>query len=212
DEHTASSIASIMMRSREAVVDYMTPLGLCQLMARDHHYGPGPWVEGGRPDWTSVYFHRADALGIGFDRGPSGSDAVSQYAPPLRDFFADPGTCPERYLLFFHRVSWDRRLGNGGELWDELCLAYQRGLDAVRGMRKDWTALEGRVDPFRHDRVAALLAIQEREAAWWKDACLSYFASLSGRPYPAGVEPPARELGFYRSIVSRNVPGLGRIG
>ncbi len=210
-ETDTEAIVGMMAASREAVVDYMTPLGLIHIMARDHHYGPGPWVEGGRPDWTSVYFHRADGEGLGFDRSATGSDAVSQYAPPLAAVYGERAACPEEFLLYFHHVGWDHLLGSGRTLWDELCLRYQRGVEAVRAMRKTWRSLEGRIDPFRFSRVAALLGVQEKEAVWWKDACLSYFATFSLRPFPAGVEKPEYDLERYRSVVSRYVPGLGRI-
>lgn len=211
EDADAEAIVGMMAASREAVVDYMTPLGLVHIMARDHHYGPGPWVEGGRPDWTSVYFHRADGAGLGFDRSRTGSDAVSQYAPPLGSLYGESATCPEEYLLYFHHVGWGHLLGSGRTLWDGLCLRYQRGVDAVRSIQKTWRSLENRIDPFRFSRVFALLDIQEKEAVWWKDACLSYFATFSRRPYPAGVEKPEYESEHYRSIVSRYVPGLGRI-
>ena len=101
-------VVAMMMGSREAVVDYMTPLGLHHLMGRGYHYGPGPWVTGGpRADWTSVYFHRADAEGIGFDRTSKGSNAVAQYAPPVAAEFGDRARVPEKFLLWFHHVPWD---------------------------------------------------------------------------------------------------------
>src|ERR1035438_10083384 len=101
----------MMLGSREAPVNYMTPLGLHHLMAKDHHYGPGPWVaperDNVRADWTSVYYHRADAAGLGFDRTVTGSDAVAQYHSPLRERFGDPAACPEELLLWFHHLPWD---------------------------------------------------------------------------------------------------------
>src|SRR5215212_5074803 len=113
----------------------MTPLGLQHRMARGHHYGPGPWVSGGpRADWTSIYYHRADAAGIGFNRTTTGSNAVGQYAPPLRDEFGRLDRVPEDYLLWFHHVSWDHRTASGRTLWDELTARYCRGVEAVRRM------------------------------------------------------------------------------
>jgi alpha-glucuronidase len=205
------SIVAMMMGSREAVVDYMTPLGLVHIMGWDHHYGPGPWISEGRPDWTSVYFHRADAGGIGFERGSGGSDAVAQYAPPLRSLYGDPESCPEKLILFFHRLSWDRPMRSGRSLWDELCLAYQRGVGTVVRMRATWEGLAGSVDAARFEEVRELLGIQEEEARLWKDACLAYFQEFSKRPYPEGVKPPERELAYYRSLKPRYVPGIGRI-
>jgi alpha-glucuronidase len=208
DANVVQPIVDMMMGSREAAVDYMTPLGLHHLMARGHHYGPGPWVAGGpRADWTSVYFHRADKHGIGFDRSASGSNAVAQYAPAVAKKFGDVQRVPEQYLLWFHHVPWDYRTHSGRPLWDELVHRYTRGVEYVRGMRGTWDGLQGRIDPERHVQVAAFLAIQEKEAQWWRDASIVYFQSISGRPLPPGSAPPAHTLEYYESLQFPHAPG-----
>jgi alpha-glucuronidase len=195
-----ASITRIMLGSREAVVDYMTPLGLHHIMWGGHHYGPAPWENKfERADWNPVYYHRADAAGLGFDRTETGSNAVAQYSPPVRERFADLRTCPEKFLLWFHHVPWDYRMRSGRTLWDELSLHYQRGVDWVRAARKDWDALRGVIDAERHAEVAKKLAIQERDAAWWRDACLLYFQTFSKRPLPPGVEKPRKTLEEYKA-------------
>jgi alpha-glucuronidase len=193
-------VRSMMLASREAAVNYMTPLGLAHLMARGHHYGPGPWVTGGREDWTSVYYHRADSFAIGFDRTASGSNAAAQYSAPVHARFANRDSVPESLLLWFHRVPWIERLRSGRTLWDELVEHYNAGVDTVRWMRETWNALEGRIDDNRFRRVAAFLRIQEKEAEWWRDASISYFQTFSGMPIPAGYPKPAHPLDFYRSL------------
>ncbi|WP_058835921.1 alpha-glucuronidase family glycosyl hydrolase [Luteimonas abyssi] len=208
DAGLVTPVVDMMMVSREAVVDYTGALGLHHLMGRGHHYGPGPWVDGGpRADWTSVYFHRATAEGIGFDRTRGGSDAVSQYAPPVADLFDDVERTPEAFLLWFHHVSWDRPTASGRTVWDELVHRYDRGVATVRGMRATWEGLAERVDPARHAQVAAFLAIQEQEAQWWRDASIAYFQSISQRPLAAGVEPPPQPLSYYRSLAFPYAPG-----
>jgi alpha-glucuronidase len=178
-------------------------------MARDHHYGPGPWVHGGkRPDWTSVYFHRADESGIGFDRSPSGSNAVAQYRSPLRERFGTLTTCPEELLLWFHHVPWDHKLKSGRTLWNALCASYYEGVESVARMREEWAALRPYVDESRFVHVATLLAIQEKEARWWRNACVLYFQTFSKRPLPAGLEPPSGTLAEYEAIEHRLVPGI----
>ncbi len=198
----------IMLASREAVVDYMTPLGLHHLMAVSHHYGPGPWVSEGRPDWTSIYYHRADQLGIGFDRTPSGSNAVEQYNDPLRRDWSNPKRCPEELLLWFHHVAWSEPLRSGRSLWDELCYRYQRGVDSVRAMQKRWDELSACVDAARFDHVRGYLVIQEREARWWRDACVLYFQTFSKLPLPPGYEPAEKTLEEYRALRHYYVPGI----
>lgn len=199
---------AVMLESREACVNYMTPLGLLHLMAWDHHYGPGPWISEGRRDWTSVYFHRADEQGLGFDRGSAGSDAVSQYFSPLRERYGTLETCPESLLLFFHHVSWSHRMASGRTLWDELCHRYSEGVRAVESFRTRWDALRDFVDGARFRHVAALLAVQEREARWWRDACLLYFQTFSKRRIPAELEPPRGTLAEYQAIRHYFVPGI----
>ncbi len=201
-------VVEMMMGSREAAVDYMTPLGLAHLMARGHHYGPGAWQSGGpRADWTAPYFHRADAGGIGFDRSASGSNAVSQYAAPVAAQFNDPRLTPEKYLLWFHHLPWDYRMASGATLWDELVNHYGRGVKEVGRMRRTWSRLAQFVDARRYADVSAFLAIQEKEAKWWRDATLAYFQSISGRPFPRGTDPPAHSLEQYESLSFPYAPG-----
>jgi alpha-glucuronidase len=208
DPLITKSIRDIMMASREALVDYMTPLGLHHIMGRNHHYGPGPWVTGGRPDWTSVYYHRADSLGIGFDRTAGGSDALEQYATEIQKDWSDPGTIPEKYLLWFHHLPWDHFLNSGNTLWDELCLHYDRGVNRVRWMKEQWEDLEGMVDTERYAAVNSLLSIQVREAEWWRNACLLYFQQFSSRPFPPSIETPVGELDDYMKQDFPYAPGI----
>ncbi|WP_101924996.1 MULTISPECIES: alpha-glucuronidase family glycosyl hydrolase [Luteimonas] len=208
DPAVVEPVVGMMMASREAVVDYTGALGLHHVMGRGHHYGPGPWVEGGpRADWTSVYFHRADANGIGFDRTRRGSDAVSQYAPPVAEIFDDVARTPEEFLLWFHHVPWNHPMRSGRPLLDELVLRYDRGVATVGNMRATWDGLDGRIDPERHAQVAAFLAIQQDEAQWWRDASIAYFQSISGLPLPAGVAAPPHPLAHYKALEFPHAPG-----
>ena len=201
-------VKSMMLDSRQATVDYMTPLGLHHLMARGHHYGPGPWVAGGqRADQTSVYYHRADATGIGFDRTATGSNAVSQYAPTVRDRFANLKTVTDDYLLWFHHVPWDYRVASGRTLWDELTFRYCLGVGAVLKMEKTWQGLSRFVDPERYEETRAFFAIQESEARWWRDASVLYFQTFSKRPIQDSCGPPADTLEHFMSNNYRYVPG-----
>jgi alpha-glucuronidase len=208
DERFVAPVREMMLDSRETAVNYMTPLGLHHLMAWDHHYGPGPWISEGRADWTSVYFHRADAEGIGCDRSRTGSDAVGQYAPSLRALWGRLDTCPESLLLWFHHVPWGRRMRSGRTLWEELCHKYSSGVQGVRTMRASWDSIEGLIDEGRQRHVQALLRIQENEARWWRDACVLYFQTFSKRPLPVGHEPPERALDDYMRIRHHHVPGI----
>ncbi len=193
-------VKAIMLASREAVVNYMTPLGLAHQMARGHHYGPGPWVTGGRADQTSVYFNRADSAGLGFDRTASGSDAVRQYAAPLRARFGSRDSVPEQLLLWFHHVGWSEHLRSGRSLWEALLADYQAGVDTARWMRRTWDGMADLVDPERFRRTQAFLHIQEAEARWWRDASVLYWQSFSHLPLPPNYETPAHDLDWYRRL------------
>lgn len=208
DDRFVEQAAAMMIASREAIVNYMTPLGLHHIMARDHHFGPGPWVTGGRADWTSPYYHQADEEGVGFDRTPTGSDAIRQYCPPFRDRVASLATCPDELLLWFHHVPWGYSVKSGRTLWDELCFRYNLGVRQVREMQRTWDALVGFVDEARHEHVRSLLAIQEKEARWWRDACLLYFQQFSRRPISPEYEQPEHTLEYYEALTRYYVPGI----
>jgi alpha-glucuronidase len=179
DDEVVDTIKSMMMGSWEACVNYMTPLGLHHIMQEGYHYGPQPGHDRGRPDWTSVYYHRADSAGIGFDRSSSGSNATAQYRSPLREQFDNISTCPEKYLLWFHHVSWVRRLKSGRTLWEELCHRYYTGVDYVGDMAVKWESLKGKIDDDIYLHVRDKLQVQLKDAAEWRDTCLNYFRKFS---------------------------------
>jgi len=209
DQLAVANIKKMMMDSRETIVNYMTPLGLHHIMARNHHYGPGPWVkDAGRDDWTSVYYHKADSIGIGFNRTSSGSNAVAQYFPEVAKQFGDRKKVPEQYLLWFHRIKWSDKLSSGRTLWDELVTRYDEGVKSVNSMQIDWQSMAGKIDKDRHQEVAQLLKIQYQEAKWWRDACLLYFQSFSKLPLPTGHEKPEHDLAYYKNLKFYFVPGI----
>lgn len=208
DDEFVAAATELMLLSREAPVNYMTPLGLTHLMATGHHYGPGPWVSNlGRPEWNPVYYHQADADGIGFDRTATGSNAVAQYARPVGSRFADPETVGEEFLLWFHHLPWNHELESGETLWNALVRRYDLGVAQVEEMQARWAALEPFVDAERFAKTTQLLEVQRREAKWWRDACIAFFRSVSGLPLPADVEPPEHALGHYIAIDNPYAPG-----
>jgi alpha-glucuronidase len=205
DPAVVKPVVQLMMSSRQALVSYMTPLGLAHIMASDHHYGPGPWVNDlSRVEWNPVYYHKADAQGLGFDRTSKGSNAVGQYSAPVGQAFGSRDTVPDELLLFFHHVGWQDKLASSGRsLWDELVYRYSRGVDDVGLMRDGWATVKGRIDAKRFDDVAKFLQTQHYEARWWRDACLSYFSSVSKQPIPAGYAMPAKTLVEYQGLKSQ---------
>jgi alpha-glucuronidase len=201
DEEVLEQIKRIMLSSRETSVSYMTPLGLHHIMGWNHHYGPAPWIKDKqRDDWTSVYYHRADQQGIGFDRTESGSDAISQYAKSVRDRFASLDSCPDEYLLWFHHLDWNYKMRSGRILWDELCYHYYDGAKKVSEMKAVWNSLQGKIDAEIFNHVQQMLSIQEKEAIWWRNACVLYFQTFSGFPIPEDLEKPDKTLEYYQDL------------
>jgi len=204
-----NTITNVMMASREITVKYMTPLGLHHIMGYNHHYGPAPWIKDKpRADWTSVYYHRADEQGLGFNRSSSGSNALEQYQPQIRKIYEEGETCPEEFLLWFHHVSWDEKVRSGRTLWDELCHQYDEGADSVKWMQEQWNSLEGKIDDDRFLHVKTFLHIQQQEAVWWRNACLLYFQTFSKRPIPKDLEKPDQALEHYQAQEFRFAPGI----
>lgn len=202
DKNFVNPVKEIMLTSRETAVDYMMPLGLHHIFAGGHHYGPEPWgdYKGGRPDWSPVYYHQANAEGIGFDRTKTGSDAVSQYFPPLNEIYGNIKTTPENLILWFHHVPWDYKMKDGKTLWDELCYKYDLGVHEVRDYQKTWDKMQPYIDQQRFSEVQDKLKIQAEDAVWWKDACLLYFQTFSNKPIPSDIEKPVHQLEDLKKI------------
>ena len=208
DPRFVDPMADMMMKSRETVVKYMTPLGLHHQMATGHHYGPGPWVcDLARPEWNPCYYAQADAKGVGFDRTATGSNALEQYAPQAAAQWTDPATTDPKYLLWFHHLPWTYRMQDGGTLWDDMVGQYDEGVSEVQAMQAQWAGMKPYVDPQRFAAVSANLQIQAREAKWWRDAMIAYFQSKNGLPLPAGHATPEHDLDYYEKLDYTYAPG-----
>ena len=196
EQRNLSPLLKVMLDSREACVNYMMPLGIHHIFASTHHYGPEPWYspKGVRADWTPPYYHKADSIGMGFDRTLTGSANVRQYPDSLCNLYNNIKTCPENLLAWFHHVPWDFRMKSGRTFWDELCHKYNDGVQQARQFLVVWDAMQPYVDAQRFNEVQRKLRIQARDAVWWNNACLLYFQTFSHRPIPQDVEHPVHNL------------------
>lgn len=196
DERFVQPMTQLMMKSREAIVDYMMPLGLHHIFAGGHHYGPEPWCApaGWREDWLPRYYHKADAVGLGFDRTDKGSNNAGQYPEPLRTMYNNIELCPENLLLWFHHVSWDYTMKNGLSMWENLCYTYDRGVAQAEQFLSTWKAMKPYVDEPRYTRQLQRFERQAKDAWWWRDACLLYFQTFSKRPFPVDCLAPKHNL------------------
>ena len=176
----ASAITSVMLRSREACVDYMMPLGLHHIFKFDHHMGPQPdgYIARYPIEWCPVYYHRANGDSIGVDRTHTGSNATGQYPEPYCSLYDDINTCPERYLLWFHRVPWTRRMNSGRTLWEEMQWRYNQGVSEVEDFIHIWQEARPEIDEQRWREVNDRLQRQLKDAKEWRDVCLGYFGKL----------------------------------
>lgn len=184
DERFTKPVEMMMMTSREACVNYMMPLGLHHIFKFDHHYGPEPdgFIASYPLEWCPVYYHKADAQGIGFDRSSKGTDAVGQYPEPYRSLYDNIETCPEEYLLWFHHVPWTYKMKSGSTLWQELCMKYNMGVAMVEVYRDFWHTsakqyMKGHEQEWQH--TESLLNVQLENAKEWRNTCLKYFQTFS---------------------------------
>ena len=176
-----SPLLSMMLRSREACVDYMMPIGLHHIFAFDHHYGPEPngFIPQYPIEWCPVYYHKADSFGIGFDRTHTGSDATAQYREPYCSMYNDINTCPERYLLWFHHVPWSHRMKSGRTVYEEMQFHYNRGVEEVEDFVRIWQEVKPIIDEQRWQEVNTRMQHQLENAREWRKVCLDYFGSFS---------------------------------
>ena len=184
DEKFTKPVEMMMMTSREACVNYMMPLGLHHIFKFDHHYGPEPdgFIASYPLEWCPVYYHKADAQGVGFDRSSKGTDAVGQYPEPYRSMYDNIATCPEEYLLWFHHVPWTYKMKSGSTLWQELCMKYNMGVAMVEVYRDFWHTsakqyMKGHEQEWQH--TDSLLNVQLENAKEWRNICLKYFQTFS---------------------------------
>lgn len=184
NEKFTKPVEMMMMTSREACVNYMMPLGLHHIFKFDHHYGPEPdgFIASYPLEWCPVYYHKADAQGVGFDRSSKGTDAVGQYPEPYRSMYDNIATCPEEYLLWFHHVAWDYKMKSGSTLWQELCMKYNMGVAMVEVYRDFWHTsakqyMKGHEQEWQH--TDSLLNVQLENAKEWRNTCLKYFQTFS---------------------------------
>ena len=184
DERFTKPVEMMMMTSREACVNYMMPLGLHHIFKFDHHYGPEPdgFIASYPLEWCPVYYHKANAQGVGFDRSSKGTDAVGQYPEPYRSLYDNIETCPEEYLLWFHHVAWDYKMKSGSTLWQELCMKYNMGVAMVEVYRDYWHTsakqyMKGHEQEWQH--TDSLLNVQLENAKEWRNTCLKYFQTFS---------------------------------
>ncbi len=194
DPAATDRIVNLMLKSRDMYMSYSAPLGLSRPWTGEH-FAPETWQNrSSRPDWTAVYYHQADSVGLGFDRTATGSKALAQYQTEVARTWKNLDTCPLPYLLWFHHVSWDQKLSTGRTLWDELCVRFYTGADSVSWMQQEWAQVKPAIAPETFANVTARLKIQRREALWWRDAWVLYLQTFARQPVLKPFKQPKMTL------------------
>ncbi|MES2795482.1 MAG: alpha-glucuronidase family glycosyl hydrolase [Bacteroidota bacterium] len=201
-EESQISIKELLLGSRSTYIKFTTPFGLHHIMGQGIHFGPEPWLEkSARPDWTSIYYHRADSIGLGFNRSSTGNNTIALYKPEVQAIWGNADAHDENFLMWFHHIPWTKKMQSGQIFWDELCFRYYRGVDEVAEMQTRWNNLNGKIDSEIFADVKGRLARQHAEALNWRDACVLYFQTYSKLPIPAPLPPPTRTLDEMKNIV-----------
>ncbi|WP_327031580.1 alpha-glucuronidase family glycosyl hydrolase [Micromonospora ureilytica] len=214
DRRVVDTIRAMMMGSWESLVSYQTPLGIGHQFAEGVHYRPDPADWAGRDDWSPIYYNKADSVGLGFDRSPTGSNLAAQYFPRLQQRYGNIKSVPENLLMWFHHVPWGHRMDSGRTFWDELVYRYQMGVQYVTWMRETWETLQPDIDARRFAEVRAKLAVHEADAADWRDTSVNYWKEFSGRDIPVDDAPLSAKIvvngktfgGFNLSDTSYTIP------
>lgn len=202
DKKAKVQINEMMQKSLPTYISYTYPLGLHHMMGEGHHYGPEPWLtKAARPDWTSIYYHRADSIGLGFDRTGKLSNAIKLYSKEINETWGKAEKCDLNYILWFHHIAWSKKLCTGNTLWEELCYRYYNGVVEVEKMQKDWQKLKPFIDTETFASVNARFNTQQKEAIWWRDACVLYFKEFSKMSIPSSLTSPIRSLEEVKKIV-----------
>jgi alpha-glucuronidase len=179
------TVTAMMRGSWQSAIDVRGPLGLDFTAAVGNHHDPDLAIR------VNDYWF-ADKIGVGYDRTDHaesgwkgiGSNAVSQYAEPLRSTFNDVNRCPEDYLLWFHFVPWDHKMQSGRTLWDELNFRFETGARYSNTLKQEWNTLKGQIDAERFALVSGKLTEQEEHYRKWRDTSLNFFIETSGRSAP----------------------------
>ena len=196
-QRAKSALRLLLLRSHEAAVNYMMPMGLHHIFAGNHHYGPEPWyhVPGTREDWLPRYYHKANADGIGFDRTTAtGSGSVAQYPTELQELYESPQHCPKEFILWFHHLPWNHPMADGSTLWQSLCQTYDQGVREAESFVDAWQLTAPYIDSERWQHQQRRFRRQALDAWWWRDACLLYFQQFSKQPLPASAPAPRHQL------------------
>jgi alpha-glucuronidase len=175
----AKKVAELLLVSYPAYEKYNAPFGVCFMVVPGLHYGPS--IEGYEFSKWGTY-HRADQTAIGINRGPGGTGYTEQYAEKNARLFADPKTCPENLLLFFHRLPYSFVMKNNETLLQNIYDTHFEGCEDVKKMLETWKTLKDLLNPEVYDSVLQRFERQMVNAQEWRDVVNTYFWRKTGIP------------------------------
>jgi alpha-glucuronidase len=179
----SAAVAELLLASYPAYEKYNAPFGICFMVTPGLHYGPS--VEGYEFSRWGTY-HRANREAIGIDRTPSGTGYTAQYAPENARVFADPASCPENLILFFHRLRYDFKMKNGQTLLQNIYDSRFEGYGEVEALIEKWKGLKDQLGSEVYSSVLARLERQRLNAREWRDQVNTYFYRHTGIPDARG--------------------------
>ena len=170
-------LLSLLLSSRRIYEKYTAPLGIGWMVTPHDHYGPNP--SGYEYDLWGTY-HKANREAVGIDRTHSGTGYLDQYPEMLRKKYENPSTCPDLYLLFFHRLPYTFRMKDGRTLIQRIYDDHFDGYKETCEMASSLLSL-----PFPEPDASVIRARMDRQlynAREWCDIINTFFFRLSGIP------------------------------
>ncbi len=171
------TLTDSLLLSREIYEKYTAPLGLGWMVNPGHHYGPSPM---GYEYSAWGTYHRADREAVGVDRTERGTGYLLQYPPALQARYRDPATCPEKLLLFFHRLPYGYRMRDGRTLIQRIYDNHMEGVWETRQMADKIQTLSAVLPEEVYQTVWERMEKQITNACEWRDVICNFFYRLSG--------------------------------
>ena len=171
------TLTGLLLSSRGIYEKYTAPLGIGWMVNPHDHYGPNP--SGYEFDLWGTY-HKADRNAVGIDRTLNGTGYLAQYPEDLQKKYADPETCPDLYLLFYHRLPYTFRMKDGRTLIQRIYDDHFEGLEETRELAERLETL-----PFPEPDAGIIRERMKKQlynAREWCDVINTFFHRLSGIP------------------------------
>jgi len=172
-------LKAMLAASQGIYEKYTSPLGLCWMVKPHLHYGPDP--EGYEFSLWGT-FHRANHQAVGIDRTDKGTGFADQYPADMAAVYKNTDTCPEKLLLFFHRLRYDFKMRDGRTLLQRIYDDHFEGAEGAEQLLAQWRAMEGLMPRDIYENALNRFEKQALNAREWRDIINTYFYRFTGIP------------------------------